>query len=409
MSQMVHTGVDEGAETSSDPFIDTIPTGYREGYLEAAKVDPVLAKGYAKHTMTGDPLLKEALESMAGLEPELRQEYIRRGMDQEADFTEAPEALQNFFQYLDRPDGFKFDPERAAPGIRAFHRSSDLFFASMALYALLTGFTELLSRSFAITGRTAGNLRRLQQNSRHVTEVMLPGGLARYGDGWKLTIRIRMIHGQIQKLLLNSGEWDVDYEGLPLHMSHMGLGATGFSAVAFSGVEKLGVRLTEEERDGYMHTWCYVAHLMGVPDDILYHNEQEALHFRKIAKMVEGDELGESAAAVAHGYLSAVPRSFGIEDPKERDKLLKGLYRASRALIGNETADKFGYPKQSSLGVITAARVKRRGDIILGKIIPGKKPQTFTRFAEQIDRSAYDDGFSYRMPDAVKDTDSSAW
>jgi len=314
MNQTTYASVD-GEATTTDEFVETIPVGYRQGYLEAVKVDPALAMGYVTHTMTGDPILEKALDSLEGLKPALAQEYIRRGMEQEAEFSEAPEELQNFFQHLDREGGFEFDPQRAAPGIRAFHKSSDLFYAAMALDALLTGFTELLSRSFAITGRTAGNLRRLQQNARHVAEVTLPGGMARHGDGWKLSIRIRIIHAQVRRLLLASDEWDVPYEGLPLHMSHMGLGATGFSAMAFGGVEKLGVRLTEEERDGYMHIWCYVAWLMGVPDDILYHSEKEALHFRKMAKLVEGDELGEAAAAVAQGVDQRYenPRSAGAD------------------------------------------------------------------------------------------------
>jgi len=60
--------------------------------------------------------------------------------------------------------------------------------------------------------------------------------------------------------------------------------------------------------------------------------------------------------------------------------------------------------------VLTAARIKRRGDILLGKIVPGRPPHSFVRFSDMMSRTAYDDeGFSYRLPDAVKDTESTPW
>jgi hypothetical protein len=84
-------------------------------------------------------------------------------------------------------------------------------------------------------------LRRVKQNTRHLVDITLPGGLDRLGDGWKLTIRIRLIHAQVRRLLLNSHHWDAE-EGLPLHMAHMALASTGFSAINLQAVRKLGLR-----------------------------------------------------------------------------------------------------------------------------------------------------------------------
>ena len=113
--------------------------------------------------------------------------------------------LRELFGALDDSSGFKFDPKVAASGARAFYRYSDMFFVALVLEAVITGFTTGVSKSFFKTGRTAGNLRRLRQNTRHLVEVTLPGGLERHGDGWKLTVRIRLIHAQMRRLLIGSG------------------------------------------------------------------------------------------------------------------------------------------------------------------------------------------------------------
>lgn len=47
------------------------------------------------------------------------------------------------------------------------------------------------------------------QNNRHMVEIFLPGGLYREGDGWKLSVRIRIIHAQM-RYLLNQSE-----DGIP--------------------------------------------------------------------------------------------------------------------------------------------------------------------------------------------------
>ena len=160
--------------------------------------------------------------------------------------------------------------------MRAFFKYSDMFFVGLVLASLITGLTEGLSKAFYLTGRTAGNLRRVRQNTRNVAEVTLPGGLERMGDGWKLTVRIRLIHAQVRRLLLDSDDWDVSVEGAPLHMSHMALAATGFSAANLAAEEKLGVVLTREEKAGFMHIWRYVAWLLGVPETLLFETEKEA-------------------------------------------------------------------------------------------------------------------------------------
>lgn len=351
-----------------------------------------------------------AIESLDGLDPAEAHRLVNACMElNEEGMREAPKALTDFFSAAASPPPGLFDPAKALPGSRAFYEYSDMFFVGLVLESLITGLSEALAKAFYITGRTAGNLRRVRQNTRHLVEITLPGGLERFGDGWKLTIRIRMIHAQVRKLLLNSHEWDVSVDGIPLHMSHMALASTGFSAMNLQAARKLGVPLTDEESDGFMHIWTYVSWLLGVPESLLCRTEEDAERIREIAHLCDPPP-GAMAKAVAHGYVNTVPELLGVTEPAKQRKLLKILLRTSRALIGNELADSLDYPKQSTFGALAAVRMQRRLQIIASKIVPGASSHNFNNFAGIMQRSVYDDtGISYRLPDAIRDADSTPW
>ena len=221
------------------------PSTYVEGYEVARRLDPELAEIYIDHTMTADPLADAAIASLGDYDTESRGRMIRACMNGcELAMQDAPAPLREFFDSLAPPPGL-FDPVKAAPGGRAFHKYSDIFFIGLVCDSLISGFTTAVSKTFYLTGRMAGNPRRVQQNTRHLIEITLPGGLDRYGDGWKLSVRIRLIHAQVRKLILDENVWDIASDGWPLHASHMALAATGFSAINLHAVKKMGIRLTE--------------------------------------------------------------------------------------------------------------------------------------------------------------------
>ena len=387
-----------------------IPSSFGTGGDAARALDPVLTRAYLEHVWIGDPIADAAMESIAGYDQATKHQLIEAGMESDHEILgEAPDPLREFFHVMDRPPPFDFDHERALIGSRAFYRYSDMFFVGMVLDSLVTGLSENLAKAFHITGRTAGNLRRVRQNTRQLVEITLPGGLDREGDGWKLTVRIRLIHAQIRRLLLHSSEWDVEADGVPLNMAHMALAATGFSAINLQSVRKLGVRLTEEESAGFMHIWHYVQWLLGVPDVLRFATEEGALRIREVSRLCETPP-GPRATEVAHGYVNTVPELLGIEKPEKRKRLLAGLFRVSRALIGNERADRLGYPRQFTFGALAMVRLQRQLQTLRARWLPGAKALAYEDFAGMMQRSVYDDvGISYRMPSAVSDKTSSSW
>ena len=117
---------------------------------------------------------------------------------------------------------------------------------------LIDGFSTLISKSFVQTGRIFDNgVWRLRQNNRHQLEIFWPGGLKRYGDGWKLSVRIRFVHAQIRLLLAQTEEWEHDAWGVPVSAGHLGYAVACFAARTVKHSEALGARYSLEERAAF--------------------------------------------------------------------------------------------------------------------------------------------------------------
>ena len=143
----------------------------------------------------------------------------------------APASLREFFRDAETTPEW-LDYAAFPPSVRMFHRNSPLILAAFVAGVLIEGFTTNIAKSFHITGRVRDQgVRRLGQNNRHMTEIFIPNGMYRYGDGWKLSVRIRIVQARIRNLLSNSeDDWDTEAWGLPISAAHLGYAVSAFSA-----------------------------------------------------------------------------------------------------------------------------------------------------------------------------------
>ncbi len=387
-----------------------IPSDYTTGYERACALDPEMASNYIAHTVIGDPEADAAIEQLSALDPQEGERFIKAGMDQnDDDLAGAPPALRELFENLKSPPPW-VDPSGFMPGIRMFHRNSQLVLGAFVGGTLIEGFSTNISKTFFITGRVRDQgVRRLKQNNRHMVEIFMPGGLKEGGDGWKLSLRIRLIHAQVRRLLNNTAEWDAEAWGTPISAAHMGYAITAFSARLVGHLTRLGAVFTEEERKSFINVWRYSGFLMGIPETILFHDEDDALKMFEIGGVCE-PVPGIESVAMAHALVNSAPVVIGITDPSERRKLARYVYTISRALIGADLANQLQYPPSTIFGVLTWFRMQNRFKHITDRIIPKSVSATFTNFTYLLEASAFDEaGISYRLPDQVYAEESSQW
>ena len=389
-----------------------IPAVYEPGLDPARALDAELAATYVSHTLIGDPIADAAVAELASRPPHDAAAMVEAGMEEGAAAARlaATPAVQRFFENADMQPAW-LDTSALGPAIRLFHRNTKLVLAAMVAGALVEGFASTIAVPFFITGRLRDQgVRRLQQNNRHMLELFVPGGLERYGDGWKLSVRIRLIHAKVRHLLGNSQEWDADRWGVPISAAQLGFAITAFSARMLKHMRSLGVRIDDDEAAAFMQVWRYSAYLMGIPETILYEDEAGALHLYELGMILE-PAPGEESIALANSLVHSAPLVAGITDPGERRELAKYVHKLSRALIGKSLADALNYPGRHSLGVLTLFKLQNQENSFMSRFAPKYvRRHNLSNFTSMLDASLFEDeGISYRMPDHVYSEESSKW
>ena len=389
-----------------------IPTDYVASYERAKAVDPNRARNYIVHTMVADPVCDEMMAQLDAVQLRDADHFIRAAIENPDDpaLRDAPAAVHTFIEELETvPDWV--DYSEFTGGIRAFHRDSSACLAAMLGGVLVEGFSTTIAKSFFITGRLRDQgVRRLRQNNRHMIEILLPGGLETRGDGWRLSVRIRLVHAKVRQLFNDSDEWDTEAAGVPISAAQVGYALTSFSARMLQHMKSLGAKYNDEERDGFMAVWRYSGHLMGIPETILYRDYDDALELFKVGGLCEPDP-GMECVALANSLVNSAPVVAGITEPAARRKLAKYVFLVSRAMIGSPMADQLQYPPNHTFGVLPWFRFQRRYHQFLQKRLPKlSRESSFTAFNTLLEVSALQElDIDYKLPDHVHSEESRWW
>ena len=383
-----------------------IPSAYDDGYKEARAENKTMADNYIMHTTIGDPVLDPVMEELSSLPPKELHQFVEAGIEDQKNLVKAPKPLRDFFYHFEEPPWL--DHQAFQPGIKSFNTNVDLMLVAFVTGVLVEGFSTLIAKSFYKTGRVLATPRRLMQNNRQLMEIFFPCGLLRNGDGYRLSMRIRFIHAQVRHLLSQSKEWDHAAWGTPLSAAHLGFASSVFSLRLLKYAKLVGARFNKEEQDSVLAVWRYTGYLMGVPESVLYTDAAKAEEIYKTAYMCEPPP-DEDSITMSNALIQSIPSVVGITDPKEQKAVIRLAYSLSRALIGEELANKFQYPKQSRLSVRTTLftfRMKQR----LHRILKHQQLIKSENFSRLVQMSTYDEtGISYRLPDHVKWSKSSKW
>ena len=398
-----------------------VPTAYRESYGKARAVDAALAASYIRHTTIADPAADTVMEALAPFGASDANRFIKAGMHQDDEtLAQAPEILRHFFDtFSEAPEWF--EPRALDPGRRAFHQYSDIFVPAFFVCTVHNAST-LVAKAFYATGRVMSDfgLRRIRQNVRHFVEIMLPGALEARGDGWKLSVRIRLVHARVRRLIRESGNWDAAVYGTPISAAHMAFAAANFSAGMLYQVQRLGARMDAATRNGFMQAWRYASYLAGTPESFLFDGDYEkTLEFRRVAALCEPPP-GEESIVIANALVHALPGIIGTMNPgarqsmrthvrDDRETMTNHVYRITRALLGDELSDRLRFPPQRTLGFLPAVRSYRRAHGVLHRLAPDlARKWRGGNLGFLLEASMLED-LRYDLPDHLDATKATPW
>lgn len=254
------------------------------------------------------------------------------------------------------------DRERAARGGRLFFRTGLVGAVVLGARSLVSGFCSPAgNKPLAMTGtlERAGSAR-LAETGKYVAAVSTAGGLEPGAEGWRISLRVRLMHAHVRRLLRASDRWDASAWGDPINQHDLLATSLLFSIVFVDGVRELGVGVTTEEAEDHLHLWRWASWLMGVRLELLPDTQVRARQLVDLIETTQGPPDDDARRLVDH-LLRAPPGR--APRPVARELALGLLY----GLLPRHQADGLGLPRTpwrhavplSRLAVIPAELVRR--------------------------------------------------
>lgn len=251
------------------------------------------------------------------------------------------------------------------------------------------GFAELVLRNAALmgsymaasatkplmfTGRLASDStpRRLTETASYWVHLTRSHGLERFGDGFKTTVRVRVMHAQVRYMLAHSEKWDYQSWGHPINQADMLATNLLFSQLFVLGLQSLGFRFTQAERENVMHFWRYAGYLMGVDERILPTGEADAWRLSYMQYATQ-DRPDDDSRALVQALNNVPMQRAGANRFWQQIARLEIGYRSSftRLLFGNRLANELGLKPSPMVVAVMATTPVVYAMETVRQLIPG--------------------------------------
>jgi len=192
--------------------------------------------------------------------------------------------------------------------------------------------------SMASEGRGYDPLPRLVETTvwlLHVLRGAEPGTL-----GHEKTLEVRALHAMIRQHLLER-DWDVEALDFPINQEQMLATLIGFGYNGVWGLRLMGVRLTRDEEEDFIHLWSYVGHLLGIDEDLLprSYEDARAITLQILPRLLDPDEGTREIIENLHQRREA---NIGLPRVVQESMcrfFLPGTYADALGLPGNVLVD----------------------------------------------------------------------
>ncbi len=293
------------------------------------------------------------------------------------DVGEAPAALRAFFDAISRVPVW-VDWELV-------HRGGQLLLRAGWLGGLVLGLKSLVlayaspagNKPLVLSGRLVEQAAsRLNETARFVGATIAADGLRPHAPGWRVTLKVRLIHARVRHMILRSGRWDADAWGAPINQHDEAGTLLLFSVAVLEGLRQLGLRVASDEAEAYMHLWRWSGWLMGIDPELLPATENEGKRLAKIIEATQGRPDDDSRALTRallesplHGRDRGVvgnttregtdreaPRTEGSAQAHGPARATRVGASLCRTLIGDAMADALGVPHTRWQRVVPVVR-----------------------------------------------------
>lgn len=273
------------------------------------------------------------------------QQAIEQGVSRASD---APPELRAFFDAVEARPAWVRDDLLVA-GARVCGLGGRAGMRALAVTGLMAGYQlSAVNQTLLVTGALEkGAARRIAETTKWWIDVTEPGAMARFGEGFKSTLRVRVIHAMVRRQVAQRADWDASDLGLPVNQTDMQATYLGFSIVYLLGLKLVGIPLTRAEKEAVLHLWRYIAWVNGVREDHLHaldDAERSATYtlYRNLLtqRMADPDSARLAQALADEPLQRHYARWPGVQGRFNRALQLS----IARACMGNDTLRGLGLP-----------------------------------------------------------------
>jgi hypothetical protein len=295
-----------------------------------------------RHLLRSDDAADETLRAMSG--PDAWRTF-ERGLRGEA-IPDAPAPVRELIDACARVPAW-VDWPTCDRGGEVVMRAGPLGGAVLGSRSLVLGYASPGgNKPLVFSGRLKEQAgRRLDETARFVQAVCRAGGMKPFAEGWQITLKVRLIHAQVRKMILASGRWDEAAWGLPANQHDLAGTTLLFSVSMIDGLRKLGMRISAEEGGDYIHLWRWVGRTIGVDEDILPACEAEAMRLADVIEATMGEPDDDSRDLTRALFESAYERCKTPAHFRRARRHVMFGQTVCRALVGDELADKLAVPR----------------------------------------------------------------
>lgn len=299
--------------------------------------------------MQGDPLADQLVAWMQA--SGMRAAWAQVNQAIEAGVTAVPDAspaLRAFFEHVERlPDWV--DEQRLIRGAQVCGLGGRAGMRALAVTGLMAGYQlAAVNQTLLATGALEkGAARRIAETTKWWIDVTEPGAMLRGGDGFKSTLRVRVIHALVRHHVSQQTTWDEADLGVPVNQTDMQATYLGFSVVYLLGLKLVGIPLSREDKAAVMHLWRCIAWVNGVDESLLHdladgERSGMAWLFKNLLsqRMADADSARLAQALANEPLHRHYPRWGGLMGRFNRSMQLS----IARLCMGNETLRDLGLP-----------------------------------------------------------------
>jgi hypothetical protein len=263
------------------------------------------------------------------------------------DTSSQPEAVQQFFVDFAHLPAWA-NPTQMRRGMDFYQRHAGVIGLVLGTFSLPYTYlgangVQLLWLTDRIRTDTA---RRLQETGEWVFAVNDPKNWGTSSKAILYTLKIRLIHAASRWFALHTGPhrsagagvsgWNMNW-GMPVCQEDMVATIGSFSYIVLRGLRKMGVPMTSQEEEDYLHHINVVGYLNGVAEELLPQNLREAYN---LEKLISQRQFQPSEAGV--GLTKALLDTIGKQAGSDNARNLAAAQM--RFFLGNDHADALQIP-----------------------------------------------------------------